>query len=83
LAGQSFDFQPVYDFAGVIKSVPLTIYFNKAHNRLYVTTAKPGVLNIFDIIGESVTKPGLIKSIPTAAGAHHFVLFRDEKYAYL
>ncbi len=80
---QAFDFQPVYDFAEVKQGVPLEIYFNKAHDRLYVTTAKPGALTIFDISGESVTKPVLIKSIPTAAGAHHVVFSPDEKYAFV
>ena len=80
---QSFDFQPVYDFADVKQGVPLEIYFNKAHDKLYVTTAKPGALTIFDISGESVTKPVLIKSIPTAAGAHHVVFSPDEKYAFV
>lgn len=79
----SFDFQPVYDFAEVKQGVPLEIYFNKAHDRLYITTANPGALNIFDISGESVTKPVLIKSIPTAAGAHHVVFSPDEKYAFV
>ena len=54
---QSFDFQPVYDFAVVKQGVSLEIYFNKAHDRLYVTTSIPGALNIFDINGESVTIP--------------------------
>ena len=63
--------------------MPLEIYFNKAHDRLYATTAKPGALNIFDISGESVTKPVLLKSIPTAAGAHHVVFSPDEKYAFV
>ncbi len=79
----SFDFQPVYDFAETKQGVPLEIYFNQAHDRLYVTTANPGALNIFDISGESVTKPMLIKSIPTAAGAHHVVFSPDEKYAFV
>ncbi len=79
----SFDFQPVYDFAETKQGVPLEIYFNQAHDRLYVTTANPGALNIFDISGESVTKPILIKSIPTAAGAHHVVFSPDEKYAFV
>lgn len=74
----SFDFQPVYDFAKTKQGVPLEIYFNQAHDRLYVTTANPGALNIFDISGESVTKP-----ILTAAGAHHVVFSPDEKYAFV
>jgi DNA-binding beta-propeller fold protein YncE len=79
----AFDFQPVYDFAEVKQGVPLEIYFNRAHDRLFVTTAKPGALNIFDIKGESITKPVLLKSIPTAGGAHHVVFSPDEKYAFV
>jgi DNA-binding beta-propeller fold protein YncE len=79
----TFDFKSVYDFADVKQGVPLEIYFNQAHDRLYVTTANPGALNIFDISGESVTKPVLLKSIPTAPGAHHVVFSPDEKYAFV
>ncbi|MGZ8163203.1 MAG: YncE family protein, partial [Methylobacter sp.] len=45
-------------------------------------TANPGALNIFDI-GKSATKPTLLKSIPTAAGAHHVIFSPDEKYAFV
>ncbi|MDD5228871.1 MAG: YncE family protein [Methylococcales bacterium] len=75
-----FDFQPAYDFADVKQGVPLEIYFNQKHDKLFITTANPGALNIFDI-SESLTKPTLIKSIPTAGGAHHVVFSPDEKYA--
>ncbi|MGZ8165556.1 MAG: YncE family protein [Methylobacter sp.] len=78
----SFDFQPVYDFVETQQGVPLEIYFNQAHDRLYITTANPGALNIFDI-GKSATKPTLLKSIPTAAGAHHVIFSPDEKYAFV
>ena len=56
----TFDFQSVYDFADVKQGVPLEIYFNQAHNRLYVTTANPGALNIFDISGNPA-QTGFIK----------------------
>jgi DNA-binding beta-propeller fold protein YncE len=79
----NFDFKTVYDFAETKQGVPLEIYFNQAHDRLYVTTANPGALNIFDISGESVTKPILLKSIPTAGGSHHVVFSPDEKYAFV
>jgi DNA-binding beta-propeller fold protein YncE len=75
-----FEFQPAYDFADVKQGVPLEIYFNQAHDKLFVTTANPGALNIFDI-SESALKPKFIKSIPTANGAHHVVFSPDEKYA--
>jgi DNA-binding beta-propeller fold protein YncE len=77
-----FEFQAVYDFAEIKQAMPLEIYFNQAHDRLYVTTANPGALNIFDISGTK-TKPRLIKSIPTAGGAHHIVVSPDEKYAFV
>ncbi|MEY3807784.1 MAG: hypothetical protein RI893_760 [Pseudomonadota bacterium] len=79
----NFDFQAVYDFADVKQGVPLEIYFNKAHDKLYVTTANPGAVNIFDISDGFATKPTLLKSIPTAAGAHHLVFSPDEKYAFV
>lgn len=75
-----FDFKPVYDFAQIKQGVPLEIYFNQEHDKLFITTAKPGALNIFDI-SQSKTEPKLIKSIPTAGGAHHVVFTPDEKYA--
>ncbi|MBV5301086.1 MAG: YncE family protein [Methylococcales bacterium] len=76
----TFDFKPAYDFSEVKQGVPLEIYFNQEHDKLFVTTAKPGALNIFDI-SQSKTQPKLIKSIPTAGGAHHVVFSPDEKYA--
>jgi len=79
---KDFDFQPVYDFSTIQQGVPLEIYFNQKHDRLYVTTANPGALNIFDI-SQSTGNPILIKSIPTAGGAHHVVFSPDEKYAFV
>ncbi|MDD5214326.1 MAG: YncE family protein [Methylococcales bacterium] len=76
----TFDFKPAYDFADIKQGVPLEIYFNQEHDKLFITTAKPGALNIFDV-SQSKTQPKLIKSIPTAGGAHHVVFTPDEKYA--
>ena len=76
----NFEFKPAYDFAEIKQGVPLEIYFNQQHDKLFITTAKPGALNIFDI-SQSAHEPKLIKSIPTAAGAHHVVFSPDEKYA--
>lgn len=77
---KTFDFKQVFDFNTVKQGVPLEIYFNDAHDRLYITTANPGHFNIFDISG-SPLKPALIKAIPTAGGAHHVVFSPDEQYA--
>ena len=46
---KDFDVAQAYDFGTVKAGVPLEIYFNSKADRLYVTTAKPGHLHIFDI----------------------------------
>ena len=66
---KDFEAAQAFDFASVRNSVPLEIYFNGKGNRLYVTTAKPGELHIFDVSG-NVEQPKLIKSIPIAEGHH-------------
>jgi len=78
-ANKAFHFQPVFDFNAVKQGVPLEIYFNDENDRMYITTAKPGYLSIFDITDKQ--KPSLIKAIPTAGGAHHVVITPDEQYA--
>jgi DNA-binding beta-propeller fold protein YncE len=77
---KQFQFKPVFDFADVKQGVPLEIYFSHDHKKLYVSTAKPGALNIFDI-SVNPEQPRLLKSIPTAAGAHHVVMSPDERFA--
>ena len=79
---KQFDFKSLYDFSHIGQGVPLEIYFNQKHDKLFVTTANPGALNIFDI-SQSPTVPVLIKSIATAGGAHHVVFSPDEKYAFV
>ena len=78
---KDFSFQQVFDFSSIQQGVPLEIYFNDKHDRLYVTTANPGALNIFDISGDLKSTPKLLKTIPTAGGAHHVVTSPDEHYA--
>jgi len=79
---KTFDVAEAFDFATVKAGVPLEIYFNGKADRLYVTTAKPGHLHIFDI-SKSAAKPQLIKSIPAAEGAHHVAITKDEKFAFV
>lgn len=62
--------------------MPLEIYFNKKADRMYVTTAKPGHLHIFDL-SAGPGKPRLQKSIATAEGAHHVAFTQDGRYAYV
>jgi 6-phosphogluconolactonase (cycloisomerase 2 family) len=63
-------------------AVPLEMYFNEKVDRLYVTTAKPEHLQVFDI-SNGFGKPELLKSIPAAEGAHHVAFTKDERFAYV
>jgi DNA-binding beta-propeller fold protein YncE len=79
---KEFDVAQAFDFAPLKAGVPLEIYVNGKNDRLYVTTAKPGHLHIFDI-SKDPAKPVLIKSIPTAEGAHHVAITKDEQLAFV
>jgi DNA-binding beta-propeller fold protein YncE len=79
---KDFNVAQVFDFATIKAGVPLEIYFNGKVDRLYVTTAKPGHLHIFDI-SKDAAKPELLKSIATAEGAHHVAVTKDEKLAFV
>lgn len=81
-AKKEFDFRQAFDFSPHNGGVPLEISFSKKGDRLYVTTAKPGHLHIFDV-GQDATKPKLLKTIPAAAGAHHVAFSPDERYAFV
>ncbi len=79
---KDFEVGQVHDFAAQKAGVPLEIYFNKGATLMYVTTAKPGQLHVFDIKGNA-GKPKLLKSIAAAEGAHHVAFTRDGKYAFV
>ena len=81
-AKKDFAVEQVHDFSAQGAGVPLEIYFNMKANRMYVTTAKPGHLHVFDISGNRA-KPKLLKSIATAEGAHHVAFTKDWRYAYV
>jgi hypothetical protein len=81
-AKEDFDFAKAHDFAGQEAGVPLEIYFNQGVDRMYVTTAKPGHMHIFDISADPAS-PKLLKSIATAEGAHHVAFTQDERYAFV
>jgi len=82
-AKKDFDVAQAYDFAAHGDGVALEMYFNKAVDRMYVTTGKPGRLHIFDVSGANLMKPKLIKTIPAAEGAHHVAFTKDGRYAYV
>ena len=79
---KDFEVNQAHDFAAQNAGVPLEIYFNTPATRMYVTTAKPGQLHIFDISAK-VTEPKLLKSIPAAEGAHHVAFTKDGQYAFV
>ena len=79
---KDFDVQQVHDFSAQKAGVPLEIYFNEKAKRMYVTTAKPGHLHLFDL-GAGAGKPKLLKSIAAAEGAHHVAFTLDGRYAYV
>ncbi len=79
---ETFSSQMVFDFGEHGADMPLEIYFNRAVDRLYVTTADPGHFHIFDI-SSGPLEPKLLKQLPTAGGAHHVAFTPDEKLAYV
>jgi len=81
-ATQSFDASLAFDFAQAGAGMPLEMYFNDASTRLYVTTAKPGHLHVFDLTG-SASSPRLLKTLPAAEGAHHVAITRDGKLGFV
>jgi DNA-binding beta-propeller fold protein YncE len=81
-AKKDFDIEQAHDFSAQSAGVPLEIYFSPKADRMYVTTAKPGHLHIFDV-SRTPARPRLLKSIPTAEGAHHVAFTRDGRYAFV
>ncbi len=75
-AKQDFEMAMAVDFAKHDAGVPLEMYFNDDNSRMYVTTAKPGHLHVFDI-SQDVAKPKLLQSISTAEGSHHVAFNKD------
>lgn len=82
-AGKS-EFKPhaIFDFQSVGAGVPLEIYFNDAGDRMYVSTASPGHLHIFDVSG-GLLQPKLLSSIATANGAHHVAFTKNFDLAFV
>ncbi len=79
---KDFDVGQVLDLTPLNGGVPLEMYFNPAGDRFYLTTASPGQLHIFDI-SKGPKAPKLLKSIPTANGAHHVAFTKDGRYAFV
>ena len=81
-ATKTFAVAEAFDLAPVKGGVPLDMYFVDNGKTLYVTTANPGLLHIFDL-SANPAKPKLVASIPTGQGAHHVGLTRDGRYAFV
>jgi hypothetical protein len=79
---KGFDVALAHDFSAQKVGVPLEIYFSPKSDLMYVTTAKPGHLHIFDLKA-GPAKPKLVKSIATAEGAHHVAFTKDWRYAFV
>jgi DNA-binding beta-propeller fold protein YncE len=58
------------------------MYFNKAGDRFYLTTAIPGQFHVFEV-GDDVMHPKHLGAIPAAGGAHHVAFTKDGKYAFV
>ena len=78
---KAFSFHQVDDFGPREQGMPLDMLYNARGDRLFVTTAKPGHVNLYD--NSDPRRPKFLKTIPAAAGAHHSVLSPDERYLFV
>ena len=78
---QAFSFNQIDDFGPRQQGMPLEMLYNAKGDRLFVTTAKPGFVNLYD--NTDPRQPKFLKTIPAAAGAHHSVLSPDERYLFV
>src|SRR5262245_10474481 len=81
LKTRSFSFYQIDDFGPREQGMPLEMFYNAKGDRLYVTTAKPGFVNLYD--NTDPRQPKFIQAIPAAPGAHHTVLSPDERYLFV
>jgi len=80
-AGKDFRFHQIDDYSPRGHGMPLEMLYNRKGDRLFVTTAKPGHVNVYD--NSDPQHPKFLKAIPAAAGAHHLVLSPDERYLFV
>ncbi len=78
---KAFTFTQVDDFGAKEQGMPLEMLYNKKGDRLFVTTAKTGFVNLYD--NSEPRQPKFIKAIASAPGAHHSVLSPDERYLFV
>lgn len=80
-ASQAFSFHQIDDFGPRQQGMPLEMLYNRKGDRLFVTTAKPGHVNLYD--NSDPQQPKFLKTIGAAAGAHHSLLSPDERYLFI
>jgi len=80
-ARKAFDFRVVDDLTKRGQGFPLEMEYNKKGDRLYVSVAQPGVVNVYDV--SDPARPRFLQTIPAAPGAHHLVFSPDEKYLFV
>lgn len=78
---KAFSFHEIDDFGPRQQGMPLEMLYNAKGDRLFVTTAKPGFVNLYD--NSNPQQPKFLKTIAAAAGAHHSVLSPDERYLFV
>jgi hypothetical protein len=78
---KEFTFQQIDDYGTRGQGIALEMLYNRKGDRLYVTTGKPGHVNVYD--NSDPQHPKFLKAIPAAAGAHHLVLSQDERYLFV
>jgi DNA-binding beta-propeller fold protein YncE len=79
---KTFAFSQAFDFGPMKMGVPLEIYLTPDGRTMYVTTAKPGHLHVFDL-SQNPAMPVHKKAIVAAEGAHHVAFTKDWKYAFV
>jgi DNA-binding beta-propeller fold protein YncE len=78
---KAFSFHQIDDFGPRGQGMPLEMLYNAKGDQLFVTTAKPGFVNLYD--NSDPKQPKFLKTIAAAAGAHHTVLSPDERYLFV
>ncbi len=78
---KELSWKEVADFEPMGQALPLEVYYNDKGDRAYVSTAKPGHLNVYDI--SDPEKPKLLHSVATAGGAHHMAFSPGYEHAYV
>jgi DNA-binding beta-propeller fold protein YncE len=81
-ATRAFTYSQAFDFCPMKMGVPLEMYFTPDGKKMYITTAKPGHLHIFEL-GANPAMPRHQKVIETAEGAHHVAFTQDWKFAFV